>query len=84
MTTDRRDIALRQTLAVSLFLFGVALLVGHCIACTPAELAQDAAASGYEAQQMRCVEQYARKVDIDICRMRVKLEWSTVDAGGDR
>jgi hypothetical protein len=35
MTTDRRDIALRQTLAASLFLFGVALMVAHCLqGCT--------------------------------------------------
>lgn len=45
----------------------------------PAEVA---AAAGYEAQQMRCVEQYAKRADIDRCRAKVKLAWLT-DAGTD-
>jgi len=53
--------------------------------CTEAK--QIEAASGYEAQQMSCIDQYARRADIDACRARVKAAWSTVDAGsegGDR
>lgn len=81
--TSRKTIAIRQAVAVGLALFAAAFVVGHCVGCTPAELAQDAAAGSYEAQQMRCVDQYAHKADIDRCRTRVKLEWAT-DAGGDR
>lgn len=49
------------------------------VACFGAP-AQMAAATGYEAQQMRCVEQYATKVDIDRCRAKVRAAWM-VDAG---
>jgi len=41
------------------------------------------AAGGYEAQQMRCVDHYANRVDIDRCRDRVKAAWAT-DAGNGR
>jgi hypothetical protein len=41
---------------------------------------QIAAAAGYEAQQMRCIEQYNDKESIDKCRERVKKAWST-DSG---
>lgn len=45
------------------------------------------AAAGYEAQQMRCVEQYADRASIDACRAKVKAAWLVTDAGsegGDR
>jgi len=53
-----------------------------CLAgCFP-EAKELAAATGYEAQQMRCVEQYADKANIDRCRDRVKAAWAT-DGGKD-
>ncbi len=79
----RRAIALRQTIATALAVFALAFIVGHCVGCfeQPAQLA---AAAGYEAQQMRCVEQYADRASIDRCRDRVKKAWAVTDAGADR
>ncbi len=74
---------LRKFIATALAVFAALYVVAHCHGCSPAEMKRDAAASGYEAQQMRCVEQYAHKADIDRCRMKVKLAWATVDAGSD-
>jgi outer membrane murein-binding lipoprotein Lpp len=45
---------------------------------TPKEIG---AASAYEAQQLRCVDQYATKVDIDACRAKVRAAWDTTDGG---
>lgn len=50
-------------------------------ACFPADK-QVEAASAYEADQLRCVEQYANRPDIDSCRAKVKLAWMT-DAGSE-
>lgn len=69
---------MRETIV---FIALMAVILILTVRCTPAELAQDAAASSYEAQQMRCVEQYAKKADIDACRVKVKLAWSTLDGG---
>ena len=81
---------MRQFFATVLALFAFLFIVGRCTACFehPAQLA---AAAGYEAQQMRCVEQYATRAEIDKCRDKVKLAW-TIDKllkdagteGGDR
>ena len=73
-------LAIRQFVTGGFALLGLLFLIGKCTACTEAK--EVTAASAYEAQQMRCVEQYAKKADIDRCRMRVKLDWSSVDAGG--
>ncbi len=86
MTNDRRSIAIRQTLAAGAVLLVALSVVAHCTGCfeQPAQLA---AAAGYEAQQMRCVEQYADRASIDRCRDRVKKAWTVSDAGaegGDR
>jgi hypothetical protein len=78
---NRRDIAIRQFVASALALFALLFVLGHCVGCFEEPL-QIAAASGYAAQQMRCVEQYAKKADIDRCRNRVKLAWM-VDSGAD-
>lgn len=86
MTTERRDIAIRQFVATGLVLVAALFVIAHCAGCFP-ELKQDIAAASYEAQQMRCVEQYANRADIDRCRAKVKLAWLVGDAGaegGDR
>jgi len=57
-------------------------IAGQCCGCFP-EAKEVAAAAGYEAQQMRCVEQYADRASIDACRDRVKKAWATTDAGAD-
>ncbi len=68
----------------------IALGTARCIAGCFEQPAQVAAAAGYEAQQMRCIEQYAKREDIDRCRDKVKLAWTVdrlLDAGtegGDR
>lgn len=86
---NRRDQAIRSFVRTALALLGVLFLLGRCVACfeQPKQLA---AAAGYEAQQMRCVEQYADRASIDKCRAKVKLDWTLdkfLDAGsegGDR
>jgi hypothetical protein len=65
---------------------GLGLLVVRILAGCFEKPAQEAAALGYEAQQMRCVEQYATRADIDRCRAKVKLAWTIdrlLDAGPD-
>ena len=45
-----------------------------------------AAAAGYEAQQMRCIEKHNDKESIDKCRDGVKRAWATdasVDASSE-
>ncbi len=84
--SDRRANAIRQFISATLVLGVVVAVVAHCTGCfeQPAQLA---AAAGYEAQQMRCVEQYADRASIDRCRDRVKKAWTVSDAGaegGDR
>ena len=82
----RKTLDLRQFIATALALLALLFVVGKCTACLE-QPAQDAAAAGYEAQQMRCVEQYADRASIDRCRNRVKLAWTVdrlLDAGGDR
>lgn len=59
-----------------------AVVAFELAACFPADKKIEAAA-GYEAQQMRCVEKFSTKAEIDHCRMEVKLAWSATDAGGD-
>ena len=89
MSNDRKHITIHQTLAAGVALLGVLFILGKCTGCFehPAQLA---AAAGYEAQQMRCIEQYADRASIDRCRDRVKLAWTIdnlLDAGtegGDR
>ena len=70
---SRRTIAIRQTIAVLVCLFAAA-----CV-----EALHVAASTGYEAQQQRCIDQYARRADIDRCRDRVKAAWAPSDAGSD-
>lgn len=88
--SDRKRIAIRQTLAAGVALLGVLFILGNCTAGCFEHPAQLAAAAGYEAQQMRCIEQYADRASIDRCRDRVKLAWTVdklLDAGaegGDR
>lgn len=79
MSTRRSD-ARRQTIATGLALLGLLFVVGKCTTACFERPAQIAAATGYEAQQLRCVEQYATKADIDRCRAKVRLAWM-VDAG---
>lgn len=73
---------LRKLVAYGLALFAFLFVIGALhTGCFP-ETKSVAAAVGYEAQQMRCVEQYADKPSIDRCRNRVKAAWAT-DAGKD-
>ncbi len=80
--SDRRANAIRQFISAALVLGVVVAVVAHCVGCfeQPAQLA---AAAGYEAQQMRCVEQYADRASIDRCRDRVKKAWTVSDAGAE-
>src|SRR5882724_10389101 len=71
----------RETIAAGLMLLVGLLIIAHCAGCFPVDK-QIEAAGGYEAQQMRCVDHYANRVDIDRCRDRVKAAWAT-DAGKD-
>lgn len=83
---NRRTLAIRQFVAIALACFAALFVIGHCTGCF-AEVKQVLAADSYEAQQMRCVEQYAHKADIDRCRAKVQLAWLVGDAGtegGDR
>ncbi len=74
--------SLTETILVGLMLIGLAIALGRLFAgCFPADK-EVAAASGYEAQQLRCVDQYADRASIDKCRNRVKAAWAT-DAGKD-
>ena len=73
---------------IAFFALGCALIVARILVGCIEQPAQVAAATGYEAQQMRCVEQYADRANIDRCRARVKLAWTVdrllKDAGGDQ
>lgn len=59
----------------------IAMLASKLLACTP-EAKQAEAATGFLAQQMRCIEQYADREHIDVCRERVRATWA-FDAGKD-
>lgn len=75
MINDRRSIAIRQTAAVALVLLFALFVTTRCTGCLPVDK-QLEAASGYEAQQMACVERYADRASIDRCRSRVKAAWA--------
>ncbi len=73
---------MKTHVAIIFVIIGLGIVARILLGCSPAELPEVAAASGYEAQQMACVDQYATKVDIDACRAKVKAAWAT-DAGKD-
>lgn len=73
---------MKDHVAAVVLLVGVIIAVRLLVGCSPSELPEAAAAAGYEAQQMACVDQYADKAAIDACRDRVKAAWAA-DAGKD-
>lgn len=74
---------LRAFIHTSLALFAALyILTLHGCASSPAEKRVEAAAA-YEAQQMRCIDQYATTAAIDACRAKVKAAWAPRDAGSD-
>lgn len=73
---------LKKFIASGLLLLAGLGIVGALHGCGQ-PVTPELAAAGYEAQQMRCVEQYAKKADIDACRMKIKAAWA-FDAGGDQ
>ncbi len=85
MIPGRKTLAIRQFVGGALLLLAALGIMGALPAlCSCAEaISHEAAAAGYEAQQMRCVEQYATRAEIDRCRAKVKLAWMTGDAGAD-
>lgn len=72
----------KETVVALLALVFVYGLIAHCTGCIDA-YKPEIAAAGYQAQQMRCVEQYADKEHIDACRERVRTAWASRDAGSD-
>lgn len=73
---------MKDNLAFVIVLVGLLLLSARFLfGCFP-EAKEVAAASGYEAQQMACVDRYADKASIDACRDKVKAAWAS-DAGKD-
>ncbi len=79
---NRKTIAVRQFVAISLACFAALFVVAKCTACFPADKTIEAA-GGYEAQQLACVDRYATRPEIDACRNKVKAAWAAGDAGGD-
>ncbi len=72
-----------RAVAIVLAIIGVMFALGFLhVGCFPAAKEVEAAL-GYEAQQMRCVDQYAKRADIDRCRARVAAAWAPADAGAE-
>lgn len=68
---------IRHVLAGALFIAALAFM--QCGCGGPA-----AAESLYTSQQLACVDLAKTREEADACRARVRAEWATSDAGGDR
>lgn len=78
---SRRTKGLGQFLAWSFAGFTALFVIAKCTGCFPVDK-QLAAASGFEAQQLACVDRYDDRASIDACRAKVRAAWVT-DAGKD-
>ncbi len=77
----RREIAIRQFVAVGLALFAVLFVVGHCSGCGASPEAKAAAAdAAYRADMLACVAKATTLEDSQTCRANVRAQWR-VDAG---
>lgn len=89
MTLFKGDFEATQTgIGVALMLVGAVILALFLFACGASGALKTAESETvYLSQQLRCVEKYNRKEDIDTCRLHVRERWGiheTATDGGAR
>jgi hypothetical protein len=73
---NRRAIAIRQFVAVSLACLAALFVFGHCSGCTSPAAKEAAAEGAYHAEHMRCVAEHETNAEIDDCRAKVRERWN--------
>lgn len=79
---------INNSIRAAMVLFVAYVVVTRSLGCASPQVKEDASISAYAAQQLRCVDKYDTRREIDACRSLVRKQWGIAetikDAGADQ